>query len=103
VCYAPDERKEEIKNLDTERLNAFIDIFYLLNVTWLYIFSLIYPFFGIIVGLILLNAGKTSQAKRIGKICLIFGIINITLALVFLIVMIITGITQFSRFFAPRV
>ncbi len=103
---------EEIKNIDTaaphgsvasERLNAFIDIFYPLGVAWLYIESLIAPLFGIVVGIILLNAGRTPQAKRVGKICLILGIINICLWLIFLVIMIITGITEMSRIFAPRI
>ncbi len=92
----------EEKTVDKERLNAFIDILYLYAVTGFYLLSLIYPFFGIIFGLVFQNAGKTNQAKRIGKVCLILGIINIAICLIFLIVMLVTGITQMSRLFAPR-
>jgi|UniRef100_A0A7C3YZ10 hypothetical protein len=97
------ENLSEGKSLDTERINSFIDIFYLLNITWLYIFSLIYPLFGIVVGLILQNAGKTPAGKRVGKICLILGIINIGISIIFLITILLTGISQMARLFPPRI
>ncbi|MEO0116986.1 MAG: hypothetical protein ABIK97_05535 [candidate division WOR-3 bacterium] len=97
------EKVVEEKKFDTERINAFIDVIYLYSVTIFYIMSLIYPLFGIIFGLILQNAGKTPSAKRIGKICLILGIINIVICLIFLIAMLVSGITQMSKFFTPRI
>jgi hypothetical protein len=76
------------------RSQALVDILYLMNITWLYVFSLIYPLFGIIFGVIHLTGAISLQAKRIGKICLILGIINIVLSILILVVLII-----FSRFF----
>ncbi len=83
-----------IPNTQKNRTQTLVDILYLMNVTWLYVSSLIYPLFGIIFGVIFLTGSVSDNAKRIGRICLILGIINIVLALLSLIILII-----FGRFF----
>lgn len=79
------------------RIQALIDMQYLLNTTWLYIFSLIYPLFGIIMGLILYQESLSSYGKKIGRICLILGVINLVLALIFVVIFVIIG-GMFSKY-----
>lgn len=62
-----------------ERWLATADILYVTQVTWLYVFSALYPFMGIFYGVLLMVASVTPKAKRIGKVCLILGIINTVL------------------------
>ncbi|MEO0131963.1 MAG: hypothetical protein ABIK73_03380 [candidate division WOR-3 bacterium] len=69
-----------------ERIGTLIDIFYISNLVWLYIFSLVYPLFGIIVGSILYSSALTNQTKKIGRICIILGAVNIILAIVFVFI-----------------
>lgn len=76
------------------RASALIDILYLTNVTWLYVFSLIYPLFGIIFGVIISTGSLSDKGKHIGKICLILGVINIALSILTLIILAI-----FRQFF----
>lgn len=73
------------------RMQALIDILYLTNTTWLYTFSLIYPLFGIIFGVILLQGSLSEQGKRIGKTCLILGIVNLALVIISVILIIVLG------------
>jgi hypothetical protein len=82
-----------ISNSQGNRAQALVDILYLTNVTWLYVFSLIYPLFGIIFGVIILTGAISNPAKRIGKICLILGFINIALFVLSLVLILL-----FSRF-----
>ncbi len=79
------------------RLQSLIDILYLTNVTWFYIFSLIYPLFGIILGIILSTGSISQPAKKIGRVCLILGIINIVLSILILIILILIG-NIFAKF-----
>lgn len=79
------------------RIQSLIDILYLTNVVWLYVFSLIYPLFGIIFGIILSNGSLSQSSKKIGRICLILGIINIILSILVLIIFMLIG-NIFSRF-----
>ena len=80
-------------NDQTSRTQALIDILYLTNVTWLYVFSLIYPLFGIIFGVIILTGSISDKGKRIGRICLILGIINIVISILGLVLLLV-----FSRY-----
>ena len=66
----------------TERWQATADILYVTQVTWLYVFAAIYPFMGIVYGVLLMAASVTPKAKRIGKICLILGIVNTALFII---------------------
>jgi hypothetical protein len=79
------------------RIQALIDMNYLINNTWLYVFSLIYPLFGIIFGLILYQGSISSCGKKIGRTCLILGVINLALALIFVAIFVIIG-GIFSRY-----
>lgn len=81
----------------TNRIQSLVDILYLMNVSWLYVFSLIYPLFGIIFGVILLTGSIAPQAKKIGRICLILGIINIVLSIILIVILILVS-NIFSKF-----
>jgi hypothetical protein len=63
-----------------ERWHALIDILYLTQVVWLYVFSALYPFIGLFYGIVLLSGSISAKSKRIGRICLILGIINLALS-----------------------
>lgn len=82
-----------ILNGQEKRAQALVDILYLFGVTWLYVACLIYPLYGIIFGVIITAGSISDKAKRIGKICLILGIINIVLSIIVLIILLV-----FSRF-----
>ncbi len=71
---------------------AIIDILYLTQVTWLYLLAAIYPFVGILYGILLLAGGIDPKTKRIGRVCLIIGIINTALVIAILIVVVIVGL-----------
>lgn len=73
---------EELEN----RFRGMVDIVYLSYAVWLYVASILYPLFGIIMGVILMYASIHPQAKKIGRICLILGIINIIVVVVLLII-----------------
>lgn len=89
-----ENQTSQIEKTQTDRTQALIDILYLTNITWLYVFSLIYPLFGIIFGIIISSGSNSDKGKRIGRICLLLGVINIVLAILGLIVFLI-----FGRFF----
>jgi len=65
-----------------ERAQALIDLLYLNQVVFLYLFSAVYPFMGLFYGIIYLAGSVAPRAKRIGRVCLILGIINLALVLV---------------------
>jgi fumarate reductase subunit D len=76
-----------------ERWQALVDILYLSQVTWLYVFSLIYPVVGLFFGILLLAGGISAPAKKVGRICLILGIINTVLVIIGLILTLVLGLT----------
>ncbi len=75
-----------------ERAAALIDMTYLMQVTWLYVFSLIYPVIGLFYGILLLTGSISEKAKKVGRICLILGIINTVLVVVLLGVILALGL-----------
>ena len=89
----PTQIEKTMPESQASRTQALIDIIYLTNVTWLYVFSLIYPLFGIIFGVIILTGSVSDKGKRIGRICLIIGIINIVISILGLVLLLV-----FSRF-----
>ena len=78
-------RPEELEN----RFRGMIDIVYLSYTVWFYVASLLYPLFGIIMGVILVYGSVHPQAKKIGKICFILGVISI---IVWIIILLIFGL-----------
>lgn len=76
-------RSEELEN----RFRGMVDIVYLSYVVWFYVASLLIPLFGIVMGIILIYGSVHSQAKRVGRVCLILGIINIIVITVILIIL----------------
>ncbi|MEO0092606.1 MAG: hypothetical protein ABIK61_07875 [candidate division WOR-3 bacterium] len=83
--------KSNILQPQLNRIQSLIDIIYLINVTWLYVFSLVYPLFGIIFGLIISQGSISTTGKKIGRTCLILGVINIALLIITIILIIIFG------------
>jgi len=81
----------DIMNKQSGRLQALIDILYLTNTSWLYVFSILYPLFGIMFGVILYQGSLSEQGKKIGKTCLILGLINLVLVAVVIIIIILVG------------
>lgn len=78
-----------------ERWHALIDILYLTQVIWLYVFSALYPFLGLFYGIVLMSGSVSAKSKRIGRVCLILGIINLalsSLAVVGILVLSFTGL-----------
>jgi hypothetical protein len=76
----------------TERWHALIDMLYLTQVTGLYLLSGLYPFMGVLYGILLLVGGRTPKTKRIGRICLILGIINTALFIIATVVLVVLGV-----------
>ncbi len=81
----------EIMLLQSGRIQTLIDMLYLFNVTWLYVFSLIYPLFGIIFGIILYQGSISASSKKLGRTCLILGIINLVLVIICVTIFVIIG------------
>lgn len=75
-----------------ERWRSLVDILYLGSVTWLYVFSTIYPVVGLFFGILLLSGSVSPNGKRVGKVCLILGIINTVLVIIFLILVMALGL-----------
>lgn len=65
-----------------ERWHALVDLLYLNQVIFLYLFSAVYPFMGLFYGTVYLLGSVSPRARRIGRICLILGIINLAVVLV---------------------
>ncbi len=76
----------------TERWQALGDMLYLNQVTWLYLFSAIYPVMGLFYGILYLVGSISPKAKRIGKVCLILGIINTALVILGLVLVLVLGL-----------
>lgn len=83
--------KQDMLHPQFKRIQSLIDIIYLVNVTWLYVFSLIYPLFGIIFGVVIFQGSISEQGKKIGRTCLILGIINIGLFIIAITLFIVLG------------
>ena len=76
-----------------ERTRALVDILYLMQVTWLYIFAAIYPFMGLFYGILLLAGGLDPKTKKIGRIVLILGIVNLALVIIAVIGIIVLSVS----------
>ncbi len=75
---------QQLQPRQLDRWHALIDILYLTQVTWLYVFSLLYPLVGLFYGILLLTGSVSDQSKRVGRTCLILGITNTVLVVVVL-------------------
>jgi len=85
-------RAAETDSRLTERWQSLVDIMYLSQVTWLYLFSAIYPIMGLFYGVLFLSGSISPKAKRIGRVCLILGIINAALVILGLALMLTLGL-----------
>ena len=88
----PTPRPVDVGPRLTERWQSLVDILYLSQVAYLYIFAALYPFMGIGYGVLLLVGGLTPKTKRIGKICLILGIINTALFIIAMVMLLVFGV-----------
>jgi hypothetical protein len=75
-----------------ERWQSLVDILYLSQVTFLYVFSAVYPVVGLFFGILFLSGSISAKGKRIGKVCLILGIINAALTILLMIVVLALGL-----------
>jgi len=76
-----------------ERWQALVDILYLSQLFAFYVFSALYPFMGLFYGILLLAGGVAPKTKKVGRICLILGIINLGLCLVAGIAFLVLALT----------
>ena len=76
----------------TERWQSLVDIMYLSQVTWLYLFSAIYPVMGLFYGILFLTGSISPKGKRVGRVCLILGIINTAIVILALILVLTLGL-----------
>ena len=86
-------RMPELLPRQVERWQTLVDVLYLNQVVFLYIFSAIYPFMGLFYGILLLVGSVSPSAKRVGRICLILGIVNTALFIIGLGVFFVLGLT----------
>ena len=63
------------------RKRSLVDLMYLLVTAWLYAVSLIFPLVGFVFGFVFLTWATTDDVRRMGRVCLILGIVNIALVL----------------------
>lgn len=85
-------RPAEVGPGQSERWQALVDILYLSQLTALYVFSAVYPMIGMLYGFLLLAGGIAPKTKRIGRVCLILGIINTALVILSLAVLLVLGL-----------
>ena len=84
-------RTDNLSPALAERFGMLVDILYLTQVVWLYVFAAIYPFMGLFYGILFLVGGKGEKTRRMGKVLLILGIINTVLFIIAVGVMIALG------------
>ncbi|HDR00012.1 MAG TPA: hypothetical protein ENN51_07010 [candidate division WOR-3 bacterium] len=75
-----------------ERWQALVDILYIFQLVSLYLFSAVYPFVGLFYGLLLMLGSVSPRAKKVGRICLIIGIVNTALFAVGLVLFLVLGL-----------
>ena len=75
-----------------ERWKSLVDILYLGSVTWLYVFSAIYPVVGLFFGILLLSGSISPGGRKVGRVCLILGIINAVLVIFFFALILALGV-----------
>jgi hypothetical protein len=80
------------------RFEATIDILYLINLTFLYVYSLLSPVVGIILAIILKSGSLSERGKKIGNTCLILALIGLGLAVLIIIIVIIIAVVAASSF-----
>jgi hypothetical protein len=64
---------------------------YLLVSVWLYVISLAYPVIGIVFGVVFMTWASTDDVRRMGRVCLILGIVNTALILLVVGLMLALG------------
>jgi hypothetical protein len=82
----------ELEPRQGERWQALVDILYLSQLATLYLFSATYPMMGILYGILFLAGGISPKTKKIGRVCLILGIINTALVILSLAALLVLGL-----------
>jgi len=80
---------------------ALLDMLFLLVSLMMYLVSLFAPLAGIVLGVTFSNWAGTEETRKVGRTCLILGIVNIIAYLLVFIIMIAIG-GMFSRFSLPN-
>jgi len=86
-----------LDELSLRRGGAVVDLLYVGLVALFCIYSLSVPFLGIIVGLVLMNIGVSPSSKRVGKACLILGIVSIVFYLLLGVSLVLLGTLPFFQ------
>ncbi len=86
-----------VDELTIRRGRIVIDLLCVGAVALFFVYSLAIPLFGIIIGAVLLNIGVSPQSKRVGKACLILGIISIVFYFLFLVMSLVIGTLPFLQ------
>jgi|GEM_PF-1808974 len=73
------------------RKRSLVDLMYLLVSVWLYVISLAYPVIGIVFGVVFMTWASTDDVRRMGRVCLILGIVNTALILLVVGLMLALG------------
>jgi hypothetical protein len=82
------------------RFEATIDILYLFNLTFLYIYSVISPLIGLVLAIILKSGALSERAKKVGNTCLIISLICLGIWVVlFIIIIVIAAVIGSMRGF----
>ncbi|HEC79682.1 MAG TPA: hypothetical protein ENI43_00340 [Firmicutes bacterium] len=68
------------------RLRSLIELLRYLTIFYIVYLSLFIPFFGLIVGYIMMKNGVLPETRKVGKAAFIIGIIEIILLVLFIIV-----------------
>lgn len=74
-----------------QRKAALFEILYLLVSLGIYVLSLFQPFAGLVLGVVFLSWGTTNRVRRMGKTCMILGIVNLAVILLLLIIAVTAG------------
>lgn len=92
VVEAQTITRPEVKSEAQEnRFRVTVDLLYLWMLVTFYVMSFLYPLFGIVLGAVFMTSSLHPQAKKVGRICLILGIINLVLVIIFFIGFVLVG------------
>ncbi len=80
-----------LDEITLRRGRVVVDLFWVGLVAFFCIYSLTIPFFGIIVGAVLMNIGVSPASKKVGRACLILGIVSVVLVFLFLALSVFVG------------
>ena len=80
------------------RLDAVVDIVYLLGLAFIYVISLVLPILGIAIAIILKTGALTERVKKVGRVCLILGLAGLGLWLLAVILVFLAAAVLMSSY-----